>query len=79
MGCGRRGLAKPATQVLGHSVRGRAVEAFRKMCWMRCSSISPKTIQIRMRRSADAGAAHPMFCLEDRQQVTARDQRSLLL
>ena len=63
MGCELRGLAKPVTQVLVQthaailSVIGRA--GCRKMCWMLCSLLSPKTIRIRMRRSIKVGTATP--------------------
>ena len=56
-------VGEPVTRVLVQthvavlSVRGRA--GCRKMCWMLCSLISPKTIRIRMRRSINAGIAHP--------------------
>ena len=82
MGCERRGLAKPVAQVLVqthtavHSVRGCA--GCRKMCWMLCSLISPKTIQIRMCRSINAGTAHLIFN-KVWQMARAKCQRSLLV
>ena len=59
------------------SVRGRA--GCRKMCWMLCSLISPKTIRIRMRRSIKVGTAHPTFNKVWQQLARAKCQRSLLV